>query len=112
MMDRTKAETMILDKLYEIERIWHEYDPDGDYLNMCISFNEDGNGNQSGDWDIMDFSVNNAYWGRDGATPINAQGWIDLPGEKYDRCRHGTGDMPGRFWRMGAYKEETDNAAD
>lgn len=57
-MTQLEAEKKILDHVLEIKRIYHKYNPDGVYLNVCIS-----KGN---------ISFNNSYWEKDKERPIDA----------------------------------------
>ena len=58
-MDREECERLICEKLIEIQKIYKEYNPKGEYLNLTI-FNEG-------------VSFNNARWkgGEDEDKPIN-----------------------------------------
>ena len=58
-MNKEKCEDMIIRKLLEIEKIYKEYNPDGDYLTMHISNTA--------------ISANNSHWigGKDAGRPIN-----------------------------------------
>ena len=85
---RDDAEKAILMKLKEIDEVWHSYDPNGTYLSMSISKVTDGMENESGSWDAMVFSANNAYWGQDKDTPIDVSQWFDIHNDKYDSCVH------------------------
>ena len=99
--ERREAEKLMLDKMYEIWEIYKKYNPDGKYLNMSIKVMEDGNGNDDGSWDAISFNLSNTYWADDSARQINTMGWIDLSGEKWDRCSHEVGDQPDiQNWRQ------------
>lgn len=98
MADRETTEKLILDKLEEIRQIILEYNPDETFLDMTISKVEDGNGNDDGDWDCWHLRANNRFWA--GGPKIDRTGWIDIGGEKWDKCRHEPGDRPGECsWR-------------
>ena len=36
-MTKAEAEAKIMDKLHEIDKIFHEFDPNGEMLMMCVS---------------------------------------------------------------------------
>jgi hypothetical protein len=98
MADRETTEKLILDKLEEIRQIILEYNPDETYLDMTISKSKDGNGNDDGNWDCWCLRANNRFW--EGGPKIDRGGWIDIGGEKWDKCRHEPGDRPGKCsWR-------------
>lgn len=98
MVDRETTEKLILDKLEEIRQIMLAYNPDADYVSAYIAKVSDGNGNDDGDWDCWTLAAYNRYW--EGEPPIDRVGFIDIGGEKWDRCRHEPGDRPGKCsWR-------------
>lgn len=60
-MTREECEKAILAKIEEIAEIYHQYNPDGKYLDMCMN-GDDG----------THMSVNNAYFGEDRTAPLSA----------------------------------------
>ena len=66
-MTRQECENLIIEKLKEIDKIHKEYNPNGDYLSMCILNN--------------DYNVNNEYWDDDTNYPIQRY-YLDLEFEE------------------------------
>lgn len=62
-MKRKKAERKIIKHLKEIEKVMKEYNPDADYLSICIR-SKDG---------IL--RANNEYWAEDADKPIDFFCW-------------------------------------
>lgn len=60
-MYRRECESLIMEKLEEIVAIYHEYNPDGEYLSLCYRNGDDG---------IDKVSFNNAHWDEDKEKPI------------------------------------------
>lgn len=58
-MNKVECEQLLIQKLLEIQKIYKEYHPDGDYLTLHIS--------------NIAISINNAHWagGKDSDHPIN-----------------------------------------
>lgn len=69
-MDRKDCEKIILEKLKDIVAIYHEYNPDGEYL--MLSYNKEDR--------IKDnFSFNNSYWDDDKEKPIRVSSGVSWP---------------------------------
>lgn len=60
-MRRKECEELILKKLKEIYKIYHEYNPQGEYLTLCIMKGRQG-------WSLW---ANNRYYGEDKNKPID-----------------------------------------
>ena len=69
-MNKKQCEKLILEKLKEIGDIYLQYNPKGDYLNLCF-MNEDNE---------LYFSFNNSYTEKDKSKPIKVTRF-----EKYER---------------------------
>ena len=61
-MNKKQCEKLILEKLKEIGDIYLQYNPKGDYLNLCFMKDEDNE---------LYFSFNNSYAEKDQSKPIN-----------------------------------------
>lgn len=60
-MYRRECESIIIEKLKDIVAIYHEYNPEGEYLSMTYGKDADG---------IDRVSFNNVYWEDDKEKPI------------------------------------------
>lgn len=69
-MDRQDCEKIIIEKMKDIVAIYHEYNPDGEYLSLCYRKDDDG---------IDQVSFNNASWEDDKEKPIRVMDWVSWP---------------------------------
>lgn len=69
-MDRHDCEKIILEKLKDIVAIYHEYNPEGEYLYLCYVKKLDG---EDG------LSVNNSYYDDDKEKPIRVYSGVSWP---------------------------------
>ena len=102
-MNRKKCEQYIERKLWEIWDYYRLYNPEGRYLSMTAGIYEDGNGNDSGNWDVEYVSANNAYFDDeciDSKRQINMPWSIrDIKDEKYWACMTREEDAEGeKYW--------------
>lgn len=88
-MTRQEIEGYIIDKLKEIKEEYLKYNPEGEYLSMSVTYDEEGNGNDNGDWSCWHFAVNNAHYDEgapDAEKPVDAWGYEDIKDERYYEC--------------------------
>lgn len=84
-MDRNEAEREIAKHLLKVRDLYHEYNPDGGYLNITFWYNAT-NANDKGAWDMWTISGNNSYAKEDNTHPINFHAMKDIKDEKYWAC--------------------------
>ena len=69
-MDRHDCEKIIIDKMKDIVDIYHEYNPEGEYLMLTYRKDDDG---------IDQVSFNNAHWEDDKEKPIRVYSGVSWP---------------------------------
>ena len=85
LLTREECENLINEKLHEIVEIYHQYNPEGQYITLYYSDQAEG----------VFYGFNNRYWDK----TVNDEGEIEQPaGEDYN--------CPINFWKKEEGAEE------